>query len=37
MSSFCWKAELSVVSSSSESDSASWESVSATSAWIFLR
>ena len=40
MSSFCWrKAELSVVSSSSEfeSESASLDSDSAASAWTFLR
>ena len=29
MSSFCWKAELKVVSSSSSSESVSWDNVSA--------
>ena len=37
MSSFCWKAELQVVSSSSLSESASWDSVSAPCSWTFLR
>ena len=40
MFSFCWrKAELSAVSSSSEfeSESASWDSDSAATAWTFLR
>ena len=37
MPSFCWKAELLAVSSSSESESASWERVSTASTWIFLR
>ena len=37
MSSFCWKAELEAVSSSSLSESTSWDSVSAPCSWTFLR
>ena len=37
MSSFYWKAELDAVSSSSESESASWDNVSVACSWTFLR
>ena len=36
MSSFCWKAELDAVSSSFESESTSWDSVSAASSLDFF-
>ena len=37
MSSFCWNAELEAVSSSSSSESASWDMASAICTWALLR
>ena len=37
MSSFGWKAELKAMSSSSSSESASWDSVYVACSWTFLR